>query len=62
MKGQGTPCVELDGEMGGRGGRLGMKLMVENEAAEGNRWDQIRQAVRFRNGVRALLFQAYTQC
>lgn len=52
--------IELDVEMRGRGGRLGTKLMVENEAAEGNRWDQIRQAVRFRNGVRALLFQAHT--
>lgn len=52
--------IELDVEMGERGGRLGTKLMVENEAAEGNRWDQIRQAVRLRNGVRALLFQAHT--
>lgn len=52
--------IELGVEMRGRGGRLRTKLMVENEAAEGNRWDQIRQAVRFRNGVRALLFQAHT--
>lgn len=60
VKGQGRPCLEVDVEMGEGGGRLRKKLMVENEAAEGNRWDQIRQAVRFRNGVRALLFQAHT--
>lgn len=57
MKGQGRPCLEVDVEIGGEGGRLRKKPMVENE---GNRWDQIRRAVRFRNGVRALLFQAHT--
>ena len=31
MKGQGRPKPEVDVEMGGQGGRLRKKLMVENE-------------------------------
>lgn len=31
MKGQGRPNSEVDVEMGGGGGRLGKKLMMENE-------------------------------